>query len=150
MRQVLADYKCKARKLGVSFELTVPQFKKIAASPCFYCGAVDSNIHHSPHGTGDYAYNGLDKIDAAKGYTVNNAVSCCKRCNFAKSNLPQGDFIRWIRTAYAHLAKTAMAEQWCSTTQPRVAALRLMETDRVGRCICTPSLHPHRSRCCYS
>jgi hypothetical protein len=112
MRQVIAGYKCKAKKQGIAFSLTAPQFKQIVAQPCFYCGDINTNIHHSPHGTGDFAYNGLDKIDPKKGYTFNNVVSCCKKCNFMKSNLSQGEFIRWIKRAYLYLSKTAMANQW--------------------------------------
>lgn len=112
MRQVFAGYRSKAKKIDILFNLTMPQFKKIVSSPCFYCGDIDSNIHRSPHGTGDFAYNGLDKIDSGKGYTVNNVVSCCKKCNFAKSNMSQGEFVKWIRKAYNHLNKTAMAHQW--------------------------------------
>jgi hypothetical protein len=70
------------------------------------------NVHRSPHGTGDFTYNGIDKIDSGKGYTVNNVVSCCKKCNFAKSNMSQGEFIKWIRKVYLHLKKDAMAQQW--------------------------------------
>lgn len=36
----------------------------------------------------------------------------CKRCNFAKSNMSQGEFMQWIRTAYDHLKQSAMAQQW--------------------------------------
>ncbi len=112
MRQVMAGYRCKAKKHDIPFLLTSPQFKKIVSQPCFYCGAVDSNVHKSPHGTGDFSYNGIDRIDSQKGYVLSNVISCCKKCNFAKSNLSQGEFIRWIRQAYLYLRNNAMAEQW--------------------------------------
>ena len=110
--QVLAGYKFKAKKTGKSFVLTGEQFGRIAASICFYCGQPPSNIHKSPHGTGDFVYSGIDKIDPRKAYTVNNTVPCCHRCNFAKSNRSQGEFIAWIRRVYLHLSKNAMADQW--------------------------------------
>ncbi len=112
LRQVVAGYKHKAKNNNVLFSLTILQFKVIASSSCFYCGAIETNTHRSPHGTGDFTYNGLDRIDARKGYTINNVVSCCKQCNFSKSNRSQGDFIQWIRRAYKHLLKNTMAEQW--------------------------------------
>lgn len=112
MRQVMAGYRHKAKKSGIEFTLTVPQFSRIVSQPCFYCGRVHANVNKSPHGSGDFAYNGIDKIDPSKGYTLNNTVPACKQCNFAKSNKSQGEFIRWIKEAYEHLGKTAMAEQW--------------------------------------
>ena len=110
--QVYAGYRCKANKSGIPFHLTRDQFGRIATQPCFYCGADRSNVHRAQHGAGDFAYNGLDKIDASKGYTINNVVACCRRCNFAKTDRTQGEFIEWIRKAYLHLSRTAMAEQW--------------------------------------
>lgn len=112
MNQVIAGYRHKADKSGIGYHLTNPQFKAIATAPCFYCGSVLTNICRSPHGTGDFAYNGLDKIDPSKDYRINNVVPCCKRCNFAKSNRSQGDFIRWIKAAHDHLSRNAMASQW--------------------------------------
>lgn len=112
MRQVIAGYKDKAKKAGIEYKLTVPQFRAIAEGQCFYCGKYGTNTKKSPHGSGDYSYNGLDKIEPTKGYVLSNVVSACKRCNFAKSNMSQGEFMQWIRTAYNHLKQSAMAQQW--------------------------------------
>lgn len=109
---VLAGYRHKAAKSKIQFLITPEQFSRITVKPCFYCGAEISNLHKSQHGTGDFAYNGLDRIDSKKGYSINNVVPACRRCNFAKSNRSQGEFIEWIRRCYRHLSKTAMAEQW--------------------------------------
>ncbi len=110
--QVIAGYRHKAKKAEIVFALTISQFERIAQSPCFYCGALPANIKRSSHGTGDYVYNGIDRIDSHKGYVVNNTIPCCRRCNLSKSNQSQGEFIAWIARAYQHLAKTAMATQW--------------------------------------
>ena len=110
--QVLAGYRHKAKLEGRRFDLTIPQFEMVVKNPCFYCGAVSANICKSPHGTGDYAYNGMDRINSDKGYTVNNVVAACRTCNFAKSNRSQGEFIRWIKSVHDYLAKNAMAQQW--------------------------------------
>lgn len=110
--QVLAGYRHKAKKNGILFSLTGEQFERIAKKPCFYCGKPPSNIHKSTHGTGDFVYSGIDKVNFRKSYTINNTVPCCHICNFAKSNRSQGEFIDWIKRAHSHLSKTAMAEQW--------------------------------------
>jgi len=112
MNLVYAGYRHKAKKAGVSFMLTKEQFSRIVARNCFYCGSEVSNVCKAQSGSGDFAYNGIDKIDPSKGYTINNVVASCKRCNMAKSNRSQGEFIQWIRRAYTHLLKTAMADQW--------------------------------------
>ena len=117
MRQVIAGDKDKAKKAGIEYKLTVPQFRAIAEGQCFYCGKYGTNTKKSPHGSGDYSYNGLDKIEPTKGYVLSNVVSACKRCNFAKSNMSQGEFMQWIRTAYDHLKQSAMADQWSEVTK---------------------------------
>lgn len=114
--QVIAGYRHKAKISERVFDLTVPQFEAVAARPCFYCGAIRSNVAHSPHGTGDYTYNGLDRIDSQKGYTINNVVACCRGCNLAKSARGQGEFIEWVKRCHDYLLRTAMARQWADVT----------------------------------
>ena len=110
--QVFAGYRCKAKSASRAFTITIPQFEKLSKSKCFYCGNLPSNVNRSPNGTGDYAYNGLDRIDSRKGYSVNNLVACCRSCNLAKGARSQGEFIEWLRRCVLHLSKTAMADQW--------------------------------------
>ena len=59
---------------------------------------------------GHEAYSGIDRIDSSVGYEPNNVVSCCKICNYAKSNLTKDDFINWAIRVAEH--SKAMAEQW--------------------------------------
>lgn len=110
--QVYAGYRHKAREAGILFTLTADQFSRIVTKACFYCGSTPSNIHKSSHGTGDFVYNGIDRIDSKRGYTISNTVPACRVCNFAKSNHSQGDFIAWIKRAHDHLSNNAMAAQW--------------------------------------
>ena len=35
----------------------------------------------------EYPASGLDRVDATKGYTLENTVPCCVLCNFTKSDL---------------------------------------------------------------
>ena len=50
------------------------------------------------------------RIDGKWDYEPNNVVSCCKICNYAKSNLTKDDFINWAIRVAEH--SKAMAEQW--------------------------------------
>jgi len=54
----------------------------------------------------EFWYNGLDRVDSSKHYTLDNVVPCCTVCNRAKSNLTVADFYDWIAqlTAYQKAA----------------------------------------------
>ena len=45
--------------------------------------------------TGNFSYNGIDRIDSNKTYSLNNIVPCCFICNSAKSTRSYLDFINW-------------------------------------------------------
>jgi hypothetical protein len=56
-------------------------------SRCHYCFAlINWCKENRAHNKGGYAYN-LDRKDSRKGYTDENCVVCCGRCNRGKSNL---------------------------------------------------------------
>ena len=64
-------YKKNAKRRNIDFKLTKEEFYNITQLPCFYCG----DFHD---------YNGIDRIDSTKDYTINNCVSCCEICNKMK------------------------------------------------------------------
>jgi hypothetical protein len=35
---------------------------------------------------GKYVYNGIDRLDNTKGYTIDNIVPCCYKCNVLKKD----------------------------------------------------------------
>jgi len=82
------------------FRLTKDEAKKLFTSPCFYCGALPSKVRKIKRGYGEFVYNGIDRKDSAKGYTIDNCVSCCEFCNMTKNDTPFDDFIKWIRRVY--------------------------------------------------
>lgn len=103
MRQlILQSYK----RHGRQWKLTDDQFYDISQRDCFYCGAKPHRVKRSVNGTGDFTYNGVDRVDSRKGYTVGNVVPCCRRCNTAKSDMTTAEFRAWV------LSVAAMAEQW--------------------------------------
>jgi len=67
-----SSYKSQAASRDIPFELTMEQFMTFWQKPCFY---------YSGH---KIATIGLDRIDSSKGYTLDNVVPCCARCNRAK------------------------------------------------------------------
>lgn len=95
-------------------------YLKICVQPCYYCGGFDlRNKYYSKSARRgnapaisdddlvlyDVKMNGVDRMDSSIGYTIENSVSCCKRCNFMKSNLGYQEFIDKIKQIYNHLKK---------------------------------------------
>ncbi len=105
MRQViLQNYK--RGGYGREWLLSEDEFYKISQQRCHYCGQSPSQIKQG-HGEGhNFIYNGLDRIDSAKEYTINNVVPCCSKCNIAKNNMTTREFYDWVKSI------NAMAEQW--------------------------------------
>jgi len=100
MRGTMGNYKRSAKKRGYNFELTEEQFAEITQKACYYCGEKPNNMNRNYHSNGDYIYNGLDRLDNKKGYTMDNVVPCCKICNYAKHDLTLQEFKDWIERVY--------------------------------------------------
>lgn len=45
---------------------------------------------------------GIDRIDNALGYTLDNIVPCCRTCNFMKQTSNQKDFINKCKQISTH------------------------------------------------
>jgi hypothetical protein len=83
VRNLYGNYKYRARKRGVLFELPYGAFKIEIAWNCVYCGIEPAK--------------GLDQVYAAQGYVPGNTVACCWKCNRAKSVMTQGEFTDWLK-----------------------------------------------------
>jgi hypothetical protein len=74
---------CRGR--GVDVQLTYDDFMEIRRSQsCYYCAAHVS-IDPPRHAPGYRGYQ-LDRKDNSIGYTKDNCVTCCWRCNQIKGN----------------------------------------------------------------
>lgn len=89
------EYQGGARKRGISWELTKEQFRELTSSPCYYTGRLPSQIKRAAGG--DYIYNGVDRLDSSKGYTVDNCVPCIGRVNEMKMDSAYEEFIELCR-----------------------------------------------------
>jgi len=94
-KRVYRTYKNRAGYRNLSFTLTIPEFKNITDSNCFYCNLQPENLSKE-RGT-EYLYSGVDRLDNKLGYTLENSVACCKTCNVAKNNLSTEEFKLWIK-----------------------------------------------------
>ena len=73
-------YRQSAKSRNIPFELTMDQFMTFWQKPCHYC-------------TDPIATIGLDRMDNALGYVMQNVVPCCTSCNKAKLRMSPDAYI---------------------------------------------------------
>ena len=105
-RLVYGRYKNRAKANDKEFDLSIDEFKYLTSLDCFYCGrdSLQSNVTTAKNRAPFY-YNGLDRIDSSKGYTIHNIATSCNKCNVAKSNMSFEEYIEWIMTISSHMNK---------------------------------------------
>jgi 5-methylcytosine-specific restriction endonuclease McrA len=107
MRQViLQNYKRGGK--GKSWNITEEEFYNTTQKSCFYCGVSPSQRRKGKGNGHDFIYNGIDRVDSKKGYTLDNIVPCCRNCNIAKNDMTTKEFLSWIIRVWGK----AMADQW--------------------------------------
>jgi 5-methylcytosine-specific restriction endonuclease McrA len=111
VNRIVERYKSNAAKQGREFSLSLDDVKRLVFSECHYCGIGPSNemdLKHAAYRDGKprdvIRYNGIDRVDNAIGYTLDNVVTCCKACNYAKHSRPLPEFQDWIRRVHARLS----------------------------------------------
>lgn len=92
------EYKKNANTRGYSWNLEEQEFREITQGNCFYCGAVPFRKKR------EYVFNGIDRKNNSIGYTCENCVSCCWRCNRMKGDLNVDDFMSSVTSVYLYLA----------------------------------------------
>lgn len=92
-----------AKRRNIPFDLTLDEVKHIIHQPCHYCGVIESDTFSRRVKKYQIKHNGMDRIDNAKGYEIDNIVPCCKVCNFAKHTMAQNEFYDWIKRVSNHL-----------------------------------------------
>jgi hypothetical protein len=80
-----------AKERNMVCELTKEQLVEITSNVCYYCGEKENN--------------GIDRLDAAIGYTISNSVSCCKMCNYLKGSLDVVTFLRRVEHILSYQKK---------------------------------------------
>lgn len=113
---IFRQYQINAEKKGLAFELTKERWLRLTQLPCVYCGALKSNRHKANkkcNYTQDFTYNGIDRVDSAKGYIESNCVSCCGTCNLAKRHMPVKEFLDWVDRIFKYQHQ---GESWVRLT----------------------------------
>ena len=78
------EYIRSAKKRNYEFAITLIQFKELTSQNCHYCEKSPSKIYYKKRCNGEYVYNGIDRKDNSKGYTLENCLPCCYACNTIK------------------------------------------------------------------
>ena len=86
----LSRIKANAKRRGIPFALTFRQVLHLVDAPCDYCGATVDGMQ-------------LDRVDSARGYTLDNVVPSCDTCNQAKNAMSREAFLGLVaRIAARH------------------------------------------------
>lgn len=102
VNHLILQYKRHAKGRGFTFNLSYKTFNELIRQNCHYCGCEPSNVKVTKNHTG-FTYSGIDRMNPKYGYSKQNCVSCCNRCNRAKGTMTKEEFVSWIK---------AMAAQW--------------------------------------
>ena len=84
------QYKSRAKKIKVSFKLSLKTFTALTKKPCVYCGGFSDDLD----------FTGIDRINSNKGYVIGNCVPCCKTCNFMKWKFDKDFFLSQIKKIF--------------------------------------------------
>lgn len=87
-RYAFSYYKANARKRELSM-MTFEEFMLFWKKECSYCGVSIAGV-------------GIDRVDSAKGYSVDNCVPCCGGCNAMKSDMTLDEFLGRVSLIYAN------------------------------------------------
>jgi 5-methylcytosine-specific restriction endonuclease McrA len=106
LHQLKSDLASGRKRRVIEWDLVIDDLIVLTQQPCWYCGALPANkmrrrhrrtlaagvvreYHHNLN------WNGLDRVDNSRGYTVDNVVTCCATCNRAKGTMTAGEFLAW-------------------------------------------------------
>lgn len=93
MLRTVAPMKRGATIRGAPWELSPDEAVRLITAPCHYCGTPPRTRIRDT----SFYRNGIDRKDNSKGYTKDNCVPCCWRCNRAKNILSADEFIELAR-----------------------------------------------------
>jgi hypothetical protein len=91
VRLAYAEKKSLAKRIGVRFELSLDQYKRLINQNCHYCDAAPVL-----RGRENYKFIGqesLDRKDPNGPYTIDNVVPACLTCNRKKRDTSYDSYV---------------------------------------------------------
>lgn len=110
-RDLYYRYKKQALDRAYVFEINEETFSELTKQKCHYCLKIPSQVSSSGSWSSKnspYIYNGIDRKNNTKGYTLDNCVSCCSNCNSAKRAKSYEQFME--ETAHLRAPQTNITE----------------------------------------
>lgn len=119
INRIYKDYKAGALRRGKEFILSKEQVISIIFNNCFYCGNPPSTrfTEGGKKFHGEILYNGIDRLDNTIGYTLENSVPCCSKCNYAKRDMTYNEFISWAKRLNEGLIERDIRKALAGNTQ---------------------------------
>lgn len=105
LRHLYRSYKTNAKRRRIDFHISLDDFRILTGQSYYYCGKLPKQVLNFRSCNGEYTYNGLDRANNTKGYSIDNCVPCCKTCNSAKGILSQDEFKEWIKSIYKNFGE---------------------------------------------
>jgi hypothetical protein len=99
LKNLYAQYRHKAKERGYEWALSLDQFRFLVTSKCYYTGREPQQLF-TPKGkdpSPSILWNGIDRVDNAKGYTVENCVPAWGVVNKMKLTLTKDEFLAICR-----------------------------------------------------
>lgn len=96
IKKSFISIKSNARSRNIDFSISENEYFDIAKENCFYCGIPPAEKLPPKEWQPSAWVHGLDRVDNSKGYRVENCVSCCYQCNWAKRDLSLSEWEKWI------------------------------------------------------
>lgn len=106
--RLFLKYKQQAKRRGILFSLNLEDFLKITSTKCFYCNSTPYTFlgkRREDSLYGYYKYNGIDRVDNEKDYSLENSVPCCTICNRMKGTFTQEIFLKQVRKIHKQTLK---------------------------------------------
>lgn len=95
-RRVLAYIRGSARARKLVFDLELVDIRAVVFDLCFYCACAPvRQLEPTPRPYAEQTpmCHGIDRVRSDGGYTKDNIVPCCWRCNMMKFDAPVVDFL---------------------------------------------------------
>jgi hypothetical protein len=95
---------------NLEFKLNLDEYIRLSLSKCFYCGCQGNSSFRKPKSgllkrssKHELFVCGIDRMNNKMGYNIDNCVSCCKDCNFMKSDKDINYWFAKIKSIYEHI-----------------------------------------------
>lgn len=111
LNSLYGGYRTGAKTRNLEFSISKEEFKELVIQKCFYCENDPEETLTSKRAnrsTTPFKHNGIDRIDSLKGYSLENLVPCCGKCNLMKNKFSKEEFFKQIEKIYElHLRKSS-------------------------------------------